>query len=162
MRSLHPAIDPNPSFVLLKQRALVLGALLRSGLSFQHAKALCEKLLYELEERLKFGFPHRIDHWLSRRLKKHQGTKIGLPFVETDVTALIFAVSHPALTSRSRCILCLHVIGGLPYRRIKNPQHYSERWYERLSRALRALSYSLTSDMISYDRSSRNRDEIIL
>ena len=113
MKTAKLAVNPNVSFVLLKQRSLLLGSLLRAGKSFLEAKKITEDLIHALKERLRFGFPRDIRLWLVRYFNKKWGSNGGtLLFSSHDTLALLFAVSHPALTPRSRsgCTTMIHCL----------------------------------------------------
>jgi hypothetical protein len=164
MKTYHPAINPSPALVLLTHRSLVMGMLLRGGYSITLAKCITNELLGVLKKRIQRGhFPNDIPGFLLRSLKKSQGASFfAQKLSESDGLSMLYAVSHPALTPVSRGLLCLHLIGGIPNNRLVPHGQSPQRWQERLERALRGLSISISSDILSFKRSYTTREGVIL
>jgi hypothetical protein len=164
MKSLHPAINPSPAHVLLTHRSLLMGMLLRSGYSIAMSKSITNELLEGLRKRINKGhFPNDIAAWLMRALKKSHGSAFYVQNLsQSDGISMLYAVSHPALTPISRGLLCLHLIGGIPNNRLVPHGQSPQRWQERLARALRGLTISISSDVLALKRSYATREGVIL
>lgn len=164
MKTNRFAINPRPSLVLLTYRSLLLGMFLRCGYSLVMAKSKAGTLIRSLRLRIKKGFvPHDIERWMMREIRKQEGASFFVqPFLSWDTKAILYAISHPALTATSRSLLCLHLIGGLSNDLLVPHGQSVERWKERLSRALRALSISISSDVLSFTPACRDRESVVL
>ena len=164
MKTTRFAINPRPSLLLLTYRSLLLGMFLRCGYSLIVAKSKTNVLIRALRTRIQKGFvPHDLERWMMREIRKREGAVFFVqPFHQKDALSILYAISHPALTPTSRSLLCLHLIGGMSNDLLVPHGQSVERWKERLSRALRALSISISSDVLSFRLDNHEREEIVL
>lgn len=164
MKTNRFAINPRPSLVLLRYRSLLLGMFLRCGCSLVESKSKTNVLIKSLRTRIKKGFvPHDVERWMMREVRKQEGASFFVqPFYNWDTLSILYAISHPALTPTSRGLLCVHLIGGLSNDLLVPHGQSVGRWKERLSRALRALSISISSDVLSFTTACRDREAVVL
>jgi len=138
--------------------------MIRSGYNISESKSFTNDLVSALNQRLCTGcIPNDIPSWLNRQFRKYKGRKAGrLIYDKFDVLALLYSISHPALTPLSRSLLCLHLIGGIPNNLLVSKERSIVQWSDRLDRALRALSLSIYSDMTSFQHLCVDREESML
>ncbi|MAA80396.1 MAG: hypothetical protein CL916_14165 [Deltaproteobacteria bacterium] len=100
---------------------------------------------------------------MMREIRKREGASFFVqPFHHLDSLSILYAISHPALTPTSRGLLCLHLVGGLSNDLLVPHGQSVERWKERLSRALRGLSISISSDVLSFRPDNNDRENLVL
>ena len=148
------ALEPDLQPLVLLERAKLFTALLRSLANIDRSEAVLKETISYAKRRFYRGpLPQNPESWLRRaslRILQDYRFANTLSFRSTDPLPLLFAISHPALTEKSRHVLALDFLFAFDKEQIAKSNLDVDDWEGQSLRARRAIQHSLIADIRSF------------